>query len=432
MTTPQLKPRERDTIIQALSAGVVPRVGLQHIQVGRSQEIQELIKDLDRIADSGSTIRFIIGEYGSGKTFFLNLIRQLAMQKRMVVFSADISPDRRLHSTGGHARALYAEMAKNTATLTKQEGGALPSIMERFVTEAVGAAERNGDTVSEVIRQKLFQLQDMTGGYDFATVVSRFWEAHDQGDDNMKANTLRWMRGEYTTRTEARKDLGVRTIVDDANLYDQLKLFALFARQAGYHGILITLDEMVNLHKLASSQARQTNYEQILRMLNDILQGSAEHIGIVMSGTPEFLLDTRRGLYSYAALQSRLAENNFARNGLVDLTGPVIRLPNLTQDEMYVLLEKIRAVVQNNGNPIPDEALTAFMAHCSDRIGDAYFRTPRNTVKEFVSLLAVLEQNPGAQWKDLLPEVNPTDDSDPQDAGTASQEDDDELTTFSL
>ena len=427
MERPAIRTRERDAIVRALSAGVVPRIGLQHIQVGRSREIEELLKDMDRISDGGSTIRFIIGEYGSGKTFFLNLVRQIAMEKRMVVLSADISPDRRLHATGGQARSLYAEMARNTSTLTRQDGGAMPSVVERFATDAINSAENTGQSPNSVIREKLAHLEEMVGGYDFATVVARYWEGHDTDNEELKSSSLRWLRGEYSTRTEARRDLGVRTIVDDATLYDQLKLMAAFAREAGYQGVVVSLDEMVNLYKLVSSQARQSNYEQILRILNDVLQGTAQHIGFLMGGTPEFLMDTRRGLYSYAALQSRLAENSFARDGMVDLTGPVIRLANLTPEDMFVLLTNIRRVMQGEDNAVPDEALSAFMAHCSTRIGDAYFRTPRNTVKEFVNMLAVLEQNPGTGWRELVGSVEPETDSEP-----AADTDDDELESFRL
>ena len=431
MERPRIRTRERDAIVRALTAGVVPRVGLQHIQVGRSREIEELLRDMDRIAEGGSTIRFIIGEYGSGKTFFLNLVRQIAMEKRMVVLSADISPDRRLHATGGQARSLYAEMARNTSTLSRQDGGAMPSVVERFATEAVTTAEKMGRDASSVIREKLAHLEEMVGGYDFATVISRYWEGYDAGNEDLKSAALRWLRGEYSTRTEARRDLGVRTIVDDANLYDQLKLMAGFAREAGYQGVVVSLDEMVNLYKLVSSQARQSNYEQILRILNDVLQGTAQHIGFLMGGTPEFLMDTRRGLYSYAALQSRLSENTFARDGMVDLSGPVIRLANLTPEDMFVLLTNIRRVMQDGDNQVPDEALTSFMTHCSTRIGDAYFRTPRNTVKEFVNMLSVLEQNPGADWRDLVGSVQPEDDGD-LDSETVEMDEDDELVSFKL
>ena len=429
MATPKIKRRERDTIIQALKAGVVPKLGLQHIQVGRAREIDELIRDIGRIREGGAAIRFVVGEYGSGKTFFLNLIRLVALEKGLVVLSADMAPDRRLHATGGQARSLYAEMTRNASTRTRPEGGAMASIVERFASQAVREAETGDQEPGDVIREKLSDLEELTGGYDFATVIARYWEGFETGDEELKSAALRWLRAEWSTRTDARKALGVRTIIDDANVYDQLKLLAMFVREAGYRGLLVSLDELVNLYKLASSQARKSNYEQILRILNDVLQGSARHLGFVLGGTPEFLMNTRRGLYSYEALQSRLAENTFARDGLVDLSGPVMRLSNLTPEDMYVLLGNIRRVVLGDDAVVPDTALKTFMAHCSERIGDAYFRTPRNTVTAFVNLLSVLEQNPDAGWQDLIGSVDVATDSgddmqdihdDPADDGLAS------------
>ena len=432
MTTSRIRTRERDTIIQALRAGVVPKVGLQHIQVGRARETEELVRDIERTGEGGSAIRFVIGEYGSGKTFFLNLVRLVAMEKGLVVLSADITPDRRLHGTGGQARSLYAELARNTSTRTRPDGGAMAPVVERFATQAISEAEKNGQETGDVIRDKLAHLQEMTGGYDFATVIARYWEGFDNGNEDLKTAALRWLRGEYATRTDARRDLGVRTIVDDASVYDQLKLLALFVQGAGYRGLLVSLDEMVNLYKIVNTQARQSNYEQLLRILNDVLQGTARNLGFIMGGTPEFLMDTRRGLYSYQALQSRLAENAFARDGMVDLSGPVVRLANLTPEDMFVLLTNIRRVMQDDENAVPDEALAAFMAHCSDRIGDAYFRTPRNTVKEFVNLLSVLDQNPGTQWQSLIGSVDPEEDIGPEANPVTEDGEEDDLASFKL
>lgn len=404
---PRLKPRERDTILQALRAGVVPKLGLQHIQVGRVREVDEMIKDVERIGDGGAALRFVIGEYGSGKTFFLNLVRLVALEKGLVVMSADLGPDRRLHATGGQARSLFAELTRSTSTRTRPGGGALTSVVERFVTRAMREAEEQRVPADRVIRTRLAHLEELTGGYDFATVIGRYWQGHERGDEALQTSAVRWLRAEFATRTDARGTLNVRTIIDDAGVYDHLKLFSAFVREAGYKGLLVVLDEMVNLYKLVSSQARNGNYEQILRILNDVLQGSAAGFGLLMGGTPEFLMDTRRGLYSYEALQSRLAENTFARDGLVDLSGPIIRLSNLTPEDLFVLLTNVRRVYQEGAaDPLPDEALHAFMQHCSERIGDAYFRTPRNTVTAFVNLLAVLEQNPGTDWRSLVGAVD--------------------------
>lgn len=444
MERPKIKPRERDTILQALRAGVVPRLGLQHVQVGRGREIEEMVKDVGRVDAGGGAIRFIIGEYGSGKTFFLNLVRLIALEKGMVVMNADLGPDRRLHASGGQARSLFAELARSIATRTKPEGGALASIVERFISQAIQQASENGSTPDKVIRERLANLEELHGGYDFAAVISRYWAAHEEGNEELKSAALRWLRGEYSTKTEARAALDVRTIIDDAGVYDHIKLYSAFVRHAGYKGLVVVLDEMVNLYKLSNSQARASNYEQILRILNDVLQGGASHLAVLMGGTPEFLMDTRRGLYSYQALQSRLAQNAFAKDGLVDLSGPVVRLANLTPEDMFVLLSNIRRVWHIDGaSNLPDEALVSFMHHCSERIGEAYFRTPRNTVTAFINLLAILEQNPNAQWQGLLDGITLLDDKsqetteDEENAtdGTSiltGHQTDDELASFKL
>lgn len=409
-----IRPKDRDALIQALRAGVVPRVGQHLIQVGRVHEINSLLKDIDRLADGGTSFRLVIGEYGSGKTFFLNLVRSIALEKKLVATSADLNPDRRLQASDGKARSLYAELTKNLATRTKPDGGALPGIVEKFIYTATTEAKEANLGVDVIIQKKLARLAEMVNGYDFSRVIEAYWSGHKEGNEQRKTDAIRWLRGEFTTKTDARASLGVRTIVDDTSLYDQLKLLSIFVRLSGFSGLLICLDEMVNLYKLSNSQARSSNYEQILRILNDVLQGSNEGLGFVLGGTPEFLMDPRRGLYSYAALQSRLAENTFAREGLVDYNHPVIRLSSLSQEDFNVLLHKIQHVFASGVKErylLPDEALIAFMNHCQSKIGAAYFRTPRTTITSFVNLLAVLDQNPGTNWRDLIEAAPVTADS---------------------
>ncbi len=406
---PVIKVKERDAVIQSLRAGVVPRTGLPLIQVGRARELEALIQDVKRIAEGGSTIRFVIGEYGSGKTFFLALVRSIALQEKLVTVHADLTPDRRLHATGGQARSLYTELMRNLSTRTKPEGGALASVVERFVTSAISEGRDRSLSPEAVIRERLAHLSEMVGGYDFAEVIAAYWRGHDASDETLKTSAVRWLRGEFSSKLEARQALGVRTIVDDENVYDQLKLMAQLVRLSGYGGLLICWDELVNLFKLSNVQARKSNYEQILRILNDVLQGTAVGLGVLLGGTPEFLTDTRRGLYSYPALQSRLAVNTFAANGLVDYSGPVLRLTNLSPEDLYVLLGKIRYVYaagEVKDYLISDGGIQNFMAHCSQRIGDAYFRTPRNTITAFVNLLAVLDQNPQAQVSELISQTD--------------------------
>jgi hypothetical protein len=400
-----IRPRDRDAVIQSLRAGVVPRSGQHLIQVGRSREIETLVTDIARIADGGSAFRIVIGEYGAGKTFFLNLVRAIALEKKLVVANADLNPDRRLYASGGQARSLYAELMRNLSTRTKPDGGAITGVVEKFIATARTEARASNQSTETVLREKLDQLTELVNGYDFADVIAAYCRGYEDGNEKLKSDAVRWLRGEFATKTDARQALGVRSIVDDSEVYDQLKLMARFVRLAGFTGLLVGLDELVNLYKLANTQARNTNYEQILRILNDSLQGTAVGLGFVLGGTPEFLLDTRRGLYSYPALQSRLAQNTFAANGLVDFSGPVVRLSSLTPEDFFVLLQKIRSVYAF-GDPskvlIQDQGISSFMEHCSRRIGDVYFRTPRTTITAFINMLAVLDQNPGTPWQDLL------------------------------
>jgi hypothetical protein len=433
MNSPTIRPKDRDAVIQSLRAGVAPRQGQHLIQVGRNLEIEALIRDIERIADGGSTIRFVIGEYGAGKTFFLNLVRAIAMEHKLVTANADLNPDRRLHATGGQARSLYAELMRNISTRTKPEGGAMSAIVERFISTAKTEAAAAGITTEGVIRSKLENLTEMVNGYDFADVIACYCKGFDEGNEQLKADAVRWLRGEFTSKIEARQALGVRTIIDDSNFYDQLKLFARFVRLAGYAGFVVCLDELVNLYKLSNTQARNSNYEQILRILNDSLQGSAGGLGFILGGTPEFLMDTRRGLFSYPALQSRLAENTFAKAGLIDFSGPVVRLASLSPEDFYVMLTKLRNLYAF-GMPenflMPDEAIAPFMAHCSRRLGDGYFRTPRTTITAFINLLAVLEQNPGQDWRILINAVELA----PDNGGDADAQvdHDDELASFKM
>jgi len=407
MTT-TIRPKDRDAVIQSLRAGVVPRAGQHLIQVGRVREIETLVSDIDRIADGGSGFRTVIGEYGAGKTFFLNLVRAVALEKKLVVANADLNPDRRLHASGGQARSLYAELMRNMATRTKPEGGALAGIVEKFIATAKTEAKAAEVSTETVIRQKLEQLTELVNGYDFADVIAAYCRGVEEGNEQLKSDAVRWLRGEFSTRTDAKQALGVRTIVDDAAMYDQLKLMARFVRLAGFSGLLVSLDELVNLYKLANTQARNANYEQILRILND-------------------------SLYSYPALQSRLAQNTFASGDLVDFSGPVVRLSSLTPEDFYVLLQKVRNVYAG-GDPakylLPDNGIFSFMEHCSNRIGETYFRTPRTTITAFINLLAVLEQNTGTQWESLLGGIEVS--ADTGGTGDMALDDDDELAAFKL
>jgi hypothetical protein len=404
-----IKRRERDAILQSLQAGLVPKQGLHHIQVGRKQEVAALLSDLERIEHGGASFRIVVGRFGSGKSFFLNLIRALALQRKFVIVQADFSMERRIQATQGQSRALWSELMRNLAIKGKPDGGALRNLCEGWISQLhqeVTQAGGSTDDVKKRIMSDLRSLQDHVGGYEFAEVLAKYYEGYANHDEELQNASLRWLRGEFGTKTEARSALGVRRIIDDENFYDSLKLMAAFCRLAGYSGLLVGLDEMVVLsHRLPNARARQANYESILTILNDCLQGSVSGLGFVLAGTDECIEDKRRGLFSYEALRTRLQENRFAKDGLVDFSGPVIRLANLTPEDLFVLLRNIRHV-HASGEPakyiVPDEAMVAALQKANEVLGAEFFKTPRDVIRSFVGLLNVMEQNSSMKWQDLI------------------------------
>jgi P-loop Domain of unknown function (DUF2791) len=409
----EIKRRERDAVMNSLQAGLVPRTGLHLIQVGRKDEVKAMLADLESIEQGGAAFRIVMGRFGSGKSFFLNLIRTAGIAKKLVVVQADMTTERRINATGGQARALYSELMKNLTIKSKPEGGALRNLCEHWISEIqhqVKSAGGNDEEVKRRIFADLKDLQDSVGGFEFAEVLSKYYEGYATGNDTLQGAALRWLRGEYTTKTEARADLGVRRIIDDDNFYDSLKLFAAFCVKAGYAGLLVNLDEMVVLsERLPSARARQANYEAILTIINDCLQGSVKNLGFVLGGTDEFVENNKRGLYSYEALRSRLAKNRFAGKGVKDFSGPVLRLQNLSPEDLFVLLGNIRHVHAFGDEKkyiVPDDALKALLKKASETLGADYYKTPRDVIRSFVGLLNVLDQNPGRDWQSFLGDVS--------------------------
>ncbi len=429
MSQVRVSPKDRDAVLQALRAGVVPRRGLHHVQVARENELRAFLGDVERIAEGGSAFRVLTAAYGGGKSFLLTLIRAIAAEKGLLTLHADLTPDRRVYGASGQARALYQELTRNLATKAKPEGGALPSVVEKFISSAASEHKQTGMPVNQVIEARLTSLQELVNGYDFATVIEAYWRGHTDGNDVLKADAIRWLRGEFSTLTDARKALGVRAIVDDDALYDQLKLLARFAVLAGYKGVMVSLDELVNLFKLAHGPSRNQNFEQLLRMLNDSLSGSAANIGFILGSTPEALTDTRRGLYSYQALQTRLAENSFAAKlGITDFGGPVVRLASLTPEDVFVLLIKLRDLYSGQAaQRMTDSAVQVYLQWCQARIGASSFQTPRTTIRSFLDLLAVLEARPETPLETLLDGLELAPDVDDSEPG---QDEDDDLAGF--
>ena len=400
--------RIASAVINSLKGGVVPRTGLPYITVGRENEIDALLHDVDIIADGGASFRFIVGKYGSGKSFLLQTIRSHVMDRNFVVVDADLSPERRLQGTKGQGLATYKELIRNMSTKTRPDGGALILILDRWISgiQSETAAEigmsADSPEFTKNVEKKIYEvinsLNEMVHGFDFAKLLTIYYRATVDGNDEEKAKVVKWFRGEYSTKTEAKSELGVNIIISDDDWYEYIKLFAAFLKMAGYNGLLVLVDELVNIYKIPNSITRQYNYEKILTMYNDTLQGKAKYIGIIMGGTPQCIEDTRRGVYSYEALRSRLAEGRFGREGVKDMLAPVIHLTPLTYEEMLVLTEKladIHAQLFDYEQKITQEDMISFIKLEFGRIGSDTHITPREVIRDYIELLDIILQNPG-------------------------------------
>lgn len=398
---PRVPKRVAAVILNSLKGGVVPRIGLPYITVGREVEIRALLTDLSLIADGGASFRFLVGRYGAGKSFLLQTIRTHAMGEGFVVADADLSPERRLQGGQGQGLATYRELIRNISTKTRPEGGALNLILDRWVASCA-------DVDESVVNAQLAPLEEMVHGFDFTRMLRRYRTAASEGDEEAMSRVTKWIRGEYRTKSEARAELGSSTIISDDDWYDYVKLIARFLVCSGYKGMLVLIDELVNLYKIPNAITRQYNYEKILTMYNDTLQGKAQYLGMIMGGTPTSIEDRRRGVFSYEALRSRLAQGRFARENLKDMLAPIIRLQPLTYEELLVLIEKLMQIHAGYFGWTPtltENDLVDFLKIEFGRVGADTYLTPREVIRDFIELLDILCQNPDANVAELLQSV---------------------------
>ena len=417
MIDKKIPKRVTTALINSLTAGVVPRIGLEHIAVGRKPEIEAILRDLDNVAEGGAAFKLVTGRYGSGKSFLLQMIRNYAMDRNFVVADGDLSPERRLVGTKGQGLATYRELMMNLSTRTRPDGGALETILQRWIASIqqqamteLGMGPNDAALIIEVeqrIAAVTNEMRNLVHGFDFAKVLSSYWTGYKRMDDELKQASLRWLRGEFATKTEAKQALGVGVMIDDDNWYDYMKLWSEFAARIGYQGLLLFIDEGVNLYKLTNSISRHSNYEKLLTMFNDTMQGKAEHLGIFIGGTPQFVEDERRGLFSYEALRSRLVSGRYGVEGLRNYTGPLIQLDMLSYEEILILLQRLRHIHALHYGVEPlltDDQLIAFMEKAVGRLGADELLTAREIIRDFMDLMHTLHHHPETVFDELIGE----------------------------
>ena len=408
--------RVLNSLLLSVSAGVVPRVGAPYIAIGRKDEIAALLSDLEQINEGGGTMRFIVGRYGSGKSFLMQLIRGYALERNFITADADLSPERRLYGASGSGVATYRELIKNMASKSSPDGGALPKMIARWIelmradiiSEGISPdSDRFDARLNSLVAEKLREVEFMVGGFDFSRVITEYYRAYVDGNDEKRSACLRWLRGEYASKTEARSALGfsVSVIIDDDNWYDFIKVWAVLVRFIGYRGLIVFIDECVNLYKITHRVSRENNYEKILSMFNDTLQGRASGLGLILGGTPQFMDDPRRGLFSYEALKSRLCDSRYSLEEYKNYVGPVIRLKRLTDDELFALISRITKLYAVNYGATPritEDEMVRFLEISLSRAGADQLITPREMLRDYMTVLNILMQNESVSFENII------------------------------
>lgn len=420
----KIKPKEATSIINSLIGGVVPKIGVQHIAVGRSEEINAVVTALEDVKNGHSMVKFWIGDFGSGKSFMLHLLNTVALKQKFVVANADFTPDNRLYSNDGKAVALYTAIMDNVSIQTKPEGGALPTLLEKWIEQVITkTAEDNKISLTEIrneqylgliqtnIQKTINEITDV-GGFDFGLVVMKYYEGFIKNDEQLRRNALKWLKGEYRTKTEARQDLGIREIINDLNYYDMLKNFCKLFVSMGYSGFMVNLDEAINLYKISNSAIREKNYEKILTIYNNCFQGKVSNLFFNFAGTKEVLENQRRGLFSYDALKTRLVTNKYETLEIRDFAQPVIRLLPIDHNEIFVLLKNLKAIFDSNYKTelsISDDDIKQFMEELFNKPGASDFLMPREVIREFLNILNIIRQNPTVDKTKLFGELEISD-----------------------
>ena len=397
------------TVLNSLKGGVVPRTGLEYITVGRKNEIQALLQDVSIIEQGGAAVRFIEGKYGSGKTFLMHALRNHVMEKNFVVTDVELSVDKRLVGNKGQGLATYKELITNLATHACPDNGALQLILDKWISALENEVVQfeglvPGHEVFDVrVSQKIYKItssmEERVNGFDFGKVLASYYKGHRTGDVELQKKALRWLRGEYKTRTEAKTDLGVNLIISDENWYDFVKLFADFVVKAGYTGLYVCMDELATLYEIPSRVGREYNYNKLLSIYNDALQGKASHLGIIISVTKEAMEDSVRGVFSFGPLKSRLEDTDFAGKGaagLRDMASPVIKLSMLNPGEMYVLLEKLAGMhgtLYGYSPKLEHDDYIYFLKQQYNKAAEGEETTARDMIRNYITLLNLIQQN---------------------------------------
>ena len=393
----KINKRIAKTVLHALSGGTVPDNGLPYIAVGRRDEVAALTQDMEQVAEGYSTFRLLEGPYGTGKSFMLKLVKNEALLRGFVVMECELAPERKLCGTKREGLETYRCLMSRMSTRTCPGGNALEEVLdtwldgcrERAAEEGIEGEQELLDAVLKYGQPLKKKLTALPHGFDFYEVFWIYIKSALTGGLDQKDRALRWMRGEYRNRTEAKKALKVNAVIEDGDWFSYLKLWAVLVREIGYTGLYVLLDELTQITRnIVHSTTREHNFERLLSIYNDCYGNEARYMGMILCGIPSSIHDSKRGIFSYEALKSRLSNSSLQGEDLYH--APVIRLSMLTAEEFVTLLERLEAMhalLHEREGYFTEEERIRFVNHEYHRIAASNHLTPREFIRDFLTIL---------------------------------------------
>lgn len=382
-----------ESIINALKNGNVPPEGVGEICVGRERELEEFDKIFSKVKDGAAVTRFLNGEFGSGKSFFLKLLEERALADNFVVAKVTLSRDVPFNKFEVVYRSIVASLRCKTGT-------SLEHIIEKWTTQLRMMALRE---TTDPYQQERIVIDNINNDLKevrkhattFAAAIENYYKLSARGDQETAKYAMAWLSGEKNIPYTIKRQFGVKGDIDRENAFKYLEALSSFLMALKYSGLIILIDEAEHIMTLHTKKLRDTAYDYMRFIYDECSLGRFHNTLFIFAGTPEFFEDPKMGVPSYTALNERIED--VLNTEFKDLRKPIIRLDGFKKDNLMELSDRLismhEEVYEWEAKPVR-ESLDGIIARHEANAELTGYISPRNFVKSFISVLDVVQQNP--------------------------------------
>lgn len=349
-------------IIDSLRNGTVPAEGTENIAVGIDEELTEIQDQIERTREDKSAFKFIIGDYGSGKTFFSTSVREMAYDKKFVVSSVVISQETPLHKF----EELYRKIMEGMRTSENKKIPAFNFILEEWllniedkVIEIEGLDPYEDSKKFQIEMNKRINEELMIVGSiaaSFANAIRAFYKAKYEGDTVLAQGAVAWLKGD-NVRAELKSKLGVIGTITRENSFEFFRALLQMIKTAGYEGLMIILDEVETVQKLVRKDMRSAAYENLRFFIDESDRNSFPSCFFLYTGTTD-LMESEKGFKSLEPLYQRIKVEREKGDKFKNLRQPVMFLDGLNRDRLYEVACRVRNIHGQVYSWMPNDKLT--------------------------------------------------------------------------